>query len=328
MKRVILPLLAAAALLLTGCSSRTDPIPESTLIPGTDVTLPTVSRSHSPEKRESATLWFRFLDEPFLAAETRTIVRLSGQSYEMALLTALFDGPGTQYVELQNPFPDGARVLSTVRQGRRLLVTVSSEFLNPMNDEPPDWQSEPVWQVEVPLRRMLCMQAVVATVTENCDVDEVIVLVDQREIVSNSMRLKQSWFMTGGDDDAIAPAQTRRDEYLLTAQAAADAVLTCWTRCDWERLWKYVSVTDPYTGEEKPDYRSFVARMQAQQRLSGYVLHGCSVRDDGAEATASATILLQEGGAVRELTSRCLRLHRDGGIWKIGMSGMLGWLEE
>lgn len=329
MKRAALTILLAGAFLLTGCVPRTDPLPESTLIPGASVTLPTASESHPPVRREEATLWFRFLDEPFLASETRTVVQLSSQSYEMALLTALFDGPGTQHVELRSPFPAGARVLSTVRQGRRLLVTVSSEFLHSFTDEPADWRSDPLWLQEVPLRRTLCMQALAATVTENCDVDEVVVLVDQRETASNSMRLLQRWFMTDAENDELAPPQTRLDAYLLTPRATADAVLACWNSCDWERLYKYISFTDPYTGAEKTDYRGFVAQMEALDRLIGYELHDCNVRDDGAEATVSVTIRLRSGSeGERTLAHRCLRLHRDGGIWKISMSAMLGWLEE
>ena len=329
MKRTGLCLLLTAMVLLTGCASRRDPLPETTLIPGTDATLPTVSEARVRENRDEATLWFRFLDEPYLAPETRVISQRSSQSYEMALLTALFDGPGTQHTELRTLFPEGTYPLSTVRQGRRLLVTVSHEFLGTLRDEPADWRSDPGWREEIPLRRQLCMQSIVATVTENCDVDEVVVLVEQRDVISDSMRLRQSWFMLDEEDDAPAPAQTRQDTLLLTSRATAEAVLTCWQRCDWERLYKYIAAVDPFTGEARPEYKAFVTRMSELRRILAFDLHDCYIRDGGEEATASATFRLRmENGSESLLEARCLRLHRDGGIWKIGMSGLTGWMDE
>ncbi|MBQ6174526.1 MAG: GerMN domain-containing protein [Clostridia bacterium] len=327
-RKTLLTIMLGSMLLLTGCLARKDPLPETTLIPGTEVTLPTVSEERVREHRE-ATLWFRFLDEPYLAPETRTVTQLSSQPYEMALLTALFSGPGTQHTELVSLFPDGARPLSTIRQGRRLLVTVSSEFGNPLSDEPADWRRDPLWRDEVPLRRALCMQSIVATVTENCDVDEVVILVEQRDVISESMRLRQSWFMADEEDDGIAPAQVREDEYLLTAGATADAVMTCWERRDWARLYNYISAVDSFTGVTKPEYRDFVAQMESVPKLTGFIVHDAYVRGGGDVATVTASVRLRKDtDAEISLDSRCLRLTREDGIWKIGMSGMLGWMEE
>lgn len=116
----------------------------------------------------------------------------------MALISQLLLGPGTASADLNVLFPEGTRVLSTVRQGRTLFVTLSREIMNGYPDEPVDWQEDAEWRTEAPLRRVLCMQSLVATVTENCDVDQVQVLVQAGSTGSGSLRLKQNYFL----DDA------------------------------------------------------------------------------------------------------------------------------
>ncbi len=321
---ILIPVL----LVLTGCAARTLPVPEATLVPGTDPTLPDAAVEETVRVTEERTLWFRFLDEPYLAPETRAVAQQSGQSEEMAVLSALFAGPGTQYVELGSPFPEGTRVLSTYRSGRTLLVTVSREWLNPFPDEPEDWQYDPVWQTEVPLRRKLAMQSLVATVTDSFDVDEVVVLLEQGEVLSASLRLPQSWFMDGGGDEP-ADAQTRDDACLLTPSVTADAIMTCWLRRDWQRLYRYVAAVDPYTGEARPAYRDFVADMENCAPLTSASCLGWSVSRDGGSCTVSLRVELRgDDGGARTLDARVIRLHRSGGVWKISMQSLTGWLEE
>ncbi len=329
MKRKVLMFLLAGSLILTGCAARSLPVPEATLVPDTEPALPQAAASETTHTSEESTLWFRFLDEPFLAPETRTITRQTGQSEEIALLTALFAGPGTQYVELSSPFPEGTRVLSTFRQDRTLLVTVSREWLNPFPDEPEDWRADPRWQTEVPLRRRLAMQSLVGTVTENCDIDEVVVLLEQGASITASLRLPQRWFLgeTGGDEPASP--QTRDESMLLTPPVTAAAIMTCWTQRDWNRLYRYVSASDPGTGETRPDYRSFVAAMEKLAPLMGFTPLGWSVTRDGTRCTFSVRAELRgDDGILRTEDARILRLHRSGGIWKISMESLTDWLEE
>ena len=328
MRKIKAVFLLLLCLVLTACAAPPAQVPEATLIPGTDPLLPAAAYTDVLRIREDATLWFRFQDEPFLAPETRTIVQLNGQSYEEALLTSLFAGPGTQYVELRSPFPQGTRAAAVSRQGRTLLVTLSREFLNGLGDEPADWREDRAWSQEMPLRRRLAMQSLVATVTENCDVDEVIVLLEQGEDLKASMWLEQSWLLDGSGSTEPAPPQTRDDTCLLTPTVTGDAILTCWLHRDWQRLYRYVAAVDAYTGESKPEYSAFVARMEALPALTDFEPMGCSVSRDGLETTLSiwADVRMADG-SVRQMDARILRLRRDSGLWKIGMSSLTDWLE-
>ena len=320
-------LLAGCLLLLTGCGQSTQPIPESTIAPGVDTLLPSPGEAQTMDLHGEATLWFRFLTEPYLAPETRIITQQSGQSYEMALLNALFAGPGTQQPELSGMFPEGTRVLSTVRQGRTLLVTVSAAFLQPLPDQPGDWNSDEAWQIEAPLRRRLAMQSLVATVTENCDVDEVLVLVDQGRRAENSLRLRQSWFLDGSDDSVLTGPQTRDDRLLLSPSVTADALLGCWLQRDWARLYRYVAASDPLTGVSRPSYDDFVQEMEALPPLLRAACGGSAVAANGLIATCTITASIGVRGGQIERGARVFRLHRANGLWKVSFSQLTGWLE-
>ena len=328
MRRIRLILVLALCLALTACAAQTAQVPEATLIPGTDPVLPAAADTDILRVREDATLWFRFQDEPFLAPETRTIVQLNGQSYEEALLTSLFAGPGTQYVELRSAFPQGVRVAAVTRQGRTLLVTLSREFLNGLGDEPANWREDRAWSLEMPLRRRLAMQSLVATVTENCDVDEVIVLLEQDEDLKASMWLEQSWFLDGSEGNEPAPPQTRDDSCLLTPSVTGEAILTCWLQRDWKRLYRYVSPADAYSGEKRPEYADFVTLMESLPVLTNFSAMGWSVSRDGLETTLSVQVAIRSAdGGSRQMDARILRLRRDSGLWRIGISSLTDWLE-
>ena len=329
MKRLLLMLWVPVLLLCTtACGLRTFSIPESTLIPGAAVVLPAAVPSGTEvEQRDKATVWFRFLNTPYLAPEDRAIVRTSGQSFETALLETLFSGPGTQHPELGGLFPEGVRVRSAVLQGRTLLVTVSAEFTGRLRDEPVDWQENTAWRVEVPLRRRLAMQALVATVTENCDADEVLVLVEQPGD-GTPQRLRQNWFEDDSEDDVLARPQRRDDALLLTPMGTARVIAELYTVRDWERLYRFVSGADPAAGDSA-GYRSFVAAMEAGPDLVSAWCSGCNVTLDGQEATATVNLAWTgPDGTERRTDARVFRMQRENGVWKIGMDQLTGWVEE
>ena len=328
-KYAALACLLLSAFSLTGCDTPGAFLPESTLPPGQRVVLPEAELPESAQARDRATLYFRFQNEPYLAAETRIITQLTGQSFEHALLEALFAGPGTQISELRSLFPSSVQVLSVLRQGRVLLVSVSREFLNQLPDEPVDWQEEDWWRQEMPLRRRLAMQSIVATVTENCDVDEVLILVQQQDQSSSSLRLKQNWFLDDSEDQVLTGPQTRDESVLLGPERTVEAILGHWLRRDWQSLYAYLIESDSSDMQSRISYRDFVSRMEKLPAVLSAACAGCTVSLDGQRATATVSFSLRgEDGQTRPLPGRVLHLERVSSIWKIDLQQLVGWLEE
>ncbi len=307
--------ITACMLLLTGCAK--DPL---TPLSESSATLPAPSEDNLQITRSTATLWFRFLDEPCLAAENRHIESSPALSYEQALLSALIGGPGAASPELNTLFPQGTRVLSTHRQDQVLFVTLSKEIMNSLADEPDSWATDSVWATEIPLRRKLAMQSIAATATENCSVDTVVILVEQAAMATDSLRLRQGYYCTGDDAMALAPVLKREESLLLTPGRTAEIILQCWQERDFPRLYRYVAPTDPYTGAPRPELDTFLQSMSSMPHLTGASLTGCSVDAQGVQAVFSLQLTTLEDGRPVTQDAAILRLHRIGGVWRIGLS--------
>lgn len=312
MKR-LLPLLLLC-LMLTGCTAH-DPLAPM-VSTATDLTAPAPAAMQAIQRNESATLWFRFGAEALLAPEARTLSLSPSAPYELTLLQALLSGPSASSLELRGLYPPGTRVIATHRQGRTLFVTLSRQIMN-------DWADEPqgtVPEEEIALRRQLGMQAIAATVTENCDVDEVVILVEQGTELSGSLRLRQGYYRTDGDANTLADPLKRNEQMLLTPQTTLRVILQCWSERDWLRLYPYIARTDPATGAARPDYANFAAQMNGLPHLTESSFTGGSVTPDGLSAAFTFDASFLEDGHSTEVSRGLIRLCRERGIWRIGLS--------
>lgn len=315
MRRLILLLLCCLA--LCACKAQ-DPLTEvSSEAPRG---LPMASEESAARQQESATLWFRFGAEALLAPESRVLTLSPTSPYELTLLRALVSGPAGSASGLTGVFPPGTQVLSTHREGRLLFVTLSRQILNAYADEPEDWQQSAHWQTEAPLRRKLAMQSIAATVTENCDVDQVVILVDEGMQVTDSMRLRDSYYLLPGDASALAAPLTRDESLLLTPATAMSAILDCCSARDWPRLYLYLASADPATGAARPAQEDFIRQMEALPHLADFTLSSGSVSPDGQRAVFTLDATLLDAGAAVPVHDRIIRLVRENGLWRIGLS--------
>ena len=325
-------LLLTALCLLSGCErlDLTDPLADAyaTLVPGTSSILPQAEDSQPVRSTTEAILWFRYLDEPYLAPEVRTITRSASQTYEMALISQLLLGPGAASPELGSLFPEGTRVLSTVKQGRTMFVTFSSQIMDAYADEPVDWQESSAWRTEAPLRRVLCMQSLVATITENCDVDQVQVLVQSGSSSVSSLRLRQNYFLDDSEDAVLASPLTRDDSLLLGCEQTLSLILENWIHQDWARLYRSIAARDPVSGESRVDQDTFIRQMQALPTVTAAQKSTATLSADGTCATfAVGFTVLTASGTTKQVSSRILRLYRDDGLWRTSFDQLTGWME-
>ncbi|MBR3765503.1 MAG: GerMN domain-containing protein [Clostridia bacterium] len=321
-RAALLAALLLCCLLLTGCRQR-DPL-AAIVSTATDITVPLPAPDAALPRQESVTLWFRLGTEALLAPETRTITLTPAAPYELTLLQALTGGPSASSLELNGLFPPGTKVLSTHLQGRTLFVTLSRQIMNDFADEPSAWASNAAWAAEVPLRRHLAMQAIAATVTENCDVDQVVILVEHTARSGDSLRLRQGYYRSGDADANALAAPLHRDEsVLLTPGNTLAVILDCWQMQDWARLYPFISRTDAATGEVRPAYDAFAARMDALPPLTDYTASTGSVSQDGQSAVFSVRLSLLSNGQ-EYAAEGTLRLHREKGIWRISLSQFTG----
>lgn len=320
MRAALALLLALTAALLGACSlgggTPVSPAPSST--------VPAAEAPAEMQRQGTATLYFRYLDEPYLAPETRVVNQTPSRPYEQVLISALLSGPTGH--DLTALFPTGTRVISTTRQGRTLFVTFSQELLGAYADEPDTWASDPAWQAEVPLRRLLCMQSIVATITENCDVDRVQILVQQDTAAIGSLRLEKRYFMLG--ETGLADPIVRDDSLILTAERTLSVLLTLWQQRDWQRMYLYIARQDGGTGLDRPVYRDFITAMETLPILTEASFTGGSVSTDGSVTTFSLSARLRMAdGSDEDRPARTIRLRREDGLWRITMTQLTSWME-
>lgn len=310
-------LMLLCCLALTGCSTK-DPLTDISR-EAPESGLPLAWEKSATSNAANATLWFRCGTEGLLAPESRTLSLSPTSPYELTLLQALVSGPSGSVRGLTDVFPPGTQVLSTHRAGRMLFVTLSRQILNAYADEPAAWRSDPAWQTEVPLRRSLAMQAIAATVTENCEVDQVVILVDEGMKITDSMRLRESYYQRSGDGDALAAPLTRDETLLLTPANTLSVILRYWHARDWQRLYLYLCETDPATGLERPELAAFLQEMEDMPHLTDFTISPGNVTPGGQQAVFTLQATLMHQGADMPL-SGVIRLHQEGGLWRIGLS--------
>ncbi len=316
--RKLLPVLLCC-LLLSGCAK--DPL--APMASGTAGDIPEPVVAGLPASHHAATLWFRFGSEPFLSAETREIPFSQTESYALSLLRALIEGPRATATELGSLFPQGTQVISATQSGRVMFVTLSRHILNSFADEPSNWRDQPDWADEVPLRRKLAMQSIAATLTENCAVDSVVILVDQTRTVTDSLRLRQGYYTLDGNT-SLADPLTRDESLLLTPARTAEVILQCWQERDFARLYRYVARTDPATALPCPDEAAFAAAMSSQPHLLRAEAEGGSVSADGLQAVFTLRGAWLNQGVEQPFNGMMLRLNREKGLWRVGLSELTG----
>ena len=302
-------LICLLALCLTGCSQAANPLlrNEATPMPGTVPQLHPATAGDSRTTQHQATLYFRFLDSDMLAGENRVISVSQDESLEMALLSALLDGPSAGQIELQRLIGDDVRIEDVSVSGDMLFLTLSGAFLR--DSVPANWQSQPQWAQEAPLRRKLALQSIVATVTENLPYTSVQVLVTQDG--QSSARLDRSYLLTG--DIGPADPLLRQESLLLTPASVADRLMNAWHKRDYAAIYR---LTASYS-VERPVYETFAATLDKASALMDFSCSCGSVSGDGQSATVTLQFSTVENDLTLQTAGYPLHLMRDNGLWKI-----------
>ncbi len=310
MKRRIAACLLAAALLMTigGCAPQAaDPLlkNEATAVPGLAMNAPSAQASTADTEQVTATLYFRYLDEPMLASETRTLTVPHDESVEYAIVQALTQGPSAGHSDLRRLLPGDTQVESVVSRGDTLFVTFNAGFLN--DDVPADWANRDDWDEEAPTLRRLIVQSVIASVTEYTPYTGIQFLVHKADEVQTSLRLDNTYFLTGAT--GLSEPLIRDETLLLTPENTADILLTAWQRHNFERLYLYL------TDADRPSYAEFTQELTAAPSLSGFTTGGGSVANDGQKAVITAVLKLT--GKKDASLDYPLLLIRENGVWKL-----------
>ncbi len=311
--------LLCAAMLLCACASQSvNPLlkNEATDAPGLANNVHPASASSQNADQVAVTLYFRYLEEPMLAPESRILTVRRDESVELAIVRALLEGPSAGHSELRRLLPAAATVESVTSRDDIVFVTFDGGLLS--DDIPSNWAEDARWRDEAPLQRRLAMQSIAASLTELFPYTGVQILVHRTDEVQTNLRLENSYYLTGigGLSEPVA-----RDEgLLLTPNGTAQSILAAWQQRDLERLYRYVADVD------RPPYATAAEAFAGLGALMNYTVGAGSVDLNGQNAVVTVDLhTLQEG--LEAATNRYpLMLTRENGVWKITYARLLALL--
>lgn len=319
MKRFGLILCLGACLTLCGCVGRqANPLlnAEATDVPGAAPALHAAEASPSNATERTATLYFRYGEQAYLAAETRTLTVRRDQTDEQALVEALLDGPSADCPALRALFPDSVRLLELSASGETLYVTFSAELLTG-DGIPADWQQQPEWAEEAPLRRRLTMASLACTLTENTGYTAVQVLLRRDGDAQSSFRLERSYFLTG--ETGVTEPMARQESLLSTPRQTAIRVMEAWRDRDIDALHALIA-------EPGPSLLELAQRVDEARDMAGYEASAGSVSPPLGRAVVSLTVETADAyGVIQRTESLPLQLTWEDGVWKAPYDALL-WL--
>jgi len=302
-------LILVLPLLLGGCLEQANPLVknEATAVPGLNVELHAAAADDSNTVQIKATLYFRYLDEPMLAGESRVLTVRRDQRPEQAIIEALLAGPSAGNADLRRLIPEDTQVEGVSSRGQVLFVTFSDAFLQ--DDVPADWAEDADWRTEAPLLRELITQSIAASVTENYPYDGVQLLVHRQNEVQTSLRLSNEYFLDGSE--GLSEPIVRDEALLLTPQTTVKTIVSAWSQKDFERMYKYLAQSG------KPTYTAFVDALNAAPSVEVLTVGGGSVYLDGQTAVVTVYLRMLSQGAQEALRSYPLQLIRENDVWKM-----------
>lgn len=319
MKQKKLILLCLLSLfLLTSCAMAANPLTraQSTPVPGLPAPDLTVTNTDEQSDQMDICLFFRYQQSGLLACETRRITVPKDESAELAVLRQLLSGPQASHTDLVRLFPHGTTVTDVTATDDTLLITLSDGLLN--DGIPANWADDPNWKNEAPLRRMLTLQSLVATMTENFSYPYVQIFIAHEQASNVSTRLDSSYWLDGSSGPS---ERLYRDESLLmTMQNTALHLLDAWYRRDYEQLYQFTALS--LADDERPFYQDFVRELDSCLPLTAYTVSAGHSPAGSNRATLTMDITCMLDNREVQFPSVVLRLVQEDGIWRIPYSDL------
>lgn len=267
------------------------------------------------------TLYFRYRSSALLGRELRVIsVPVSG-AYELSIVRALLDGPGSLSPHLSPLFPPGTQALSAVTEGGTLFITFNETIMGHYPDEPlimtPDYR-----QGEGALRRRVAMAGLVNTLTELGHYRAVQVLVRGETYIATSMRLSMRYYLQDSDD--LPDPLVRQETYTQSPQTAAQALLSAWQSNNWTSCYPLlISGT-----QTLPSEHELIQVVSQAPTVLDYALTAGTVALDGQSAIVCVDYTLRRAnGSTQAITAFPLKVLLIDGIYRVPYEALRQLLE-
>ena len=275
--------------------------------------------------KDTAILYFRYLDTNMLVSETRSVDVAVDASVEEMALTELVNGPSSEKLDLRPVFGTNIKLLdASPSQGNEyLFITLSKEFLDVPADYPADWERDAQLYQTVMQTRRLALYAIANTVTEIGNYSKIQLFVATTEN-NVGVRIKRSDVgFTGEGADQPLGLIGREYSVLLTPKNACNLALQAIANSNWKTMYLYI------TDAAALKYDTIVETMDGMQiALESYSLNYESVTLDGKTAIVGINIKMKIGEKSIVKEDLPIKLQRENGVWKVKYQQMMNLLSK
>ncbi len=317
-----------ALLLLAGCTGGL--LEERAPAGGTP--QPVLPRVEDARDTMSVMMFYRFLDEPRLALEPREITTRLDNRLLLAeeVVKAWLSGPTN--VELRALVNASTTLLAISEEGDLVNVTLSSDFLKPLERMPLNWQAVPQLKAEAAVDHEQSLYALGATLLELGIWSKVQLLVAQNASLEGARVTWNDLGVVSKEDRFVEPVawSDEMEDLVLTPVKALEIVLKAYNQRDVKTLRKYLAQVGK-DGRQRP----------IESELENFLLRSVGIKDDFTIDASSAVIttngqqacvitdltLVLQNGAVKEMRSHPMLLYRENQLWKLDYAS-LEWLNE
>lgn len=256
---------------------------------------------------EEVTLYFGYQNAGMLVGETREIEIPVNEKREEAILKELIKGPSvtsSEFTQLINPETQVVNVSDT---GDFLFVTLSKEFLMPVDNAGEGEQSETAVNP-------LAVYSIVNTLVEQGQFSRIQILVDT-DGTGNGQRVALS--QVGLEGQGTLEPLGRNGDIILTPQNTMNQMLSLMEKKDFQGLYSFIAYSDSYQ-VTKPKLDEFVTNCIN----SNVALKEFQIIDSNVTASAQNVVIMinytyDKGDETTERTNIPVRMVRENDVWKI-----------
>lgn len=284
--------------------------------------------SLQPEKQSQLqniyTLYFGYTGQGYLVSEQHTLSISDGKQVEAEVVRALISGPANKSNELEALINPQTRVVSITSNKDYIYITLSKEFLEPVN-MPANWQEDAGLTNQVNQMRRLAVYSIVNTVTELGKFSRVQILVDVNGTGEGQRPTRQ---MMGFVNDGTDPQQLmeplmRENKVILCPSNMMELVLTAFGNKEWKKVDGYIAQADPNDVSRPVSGEMIAALSLANLTLLGHSVVSEQIANDGQTAVVTVSYEVQSRDGNRFSNENVpLRMIREDGIWKVSYSSV------
>ncbi|MEA4852681.1 MAG: GerMN domain-containing protein [Christensenella sp.] len=261
--------------------------------------------------KSSARLYFGYMDQPLLVGESHIFDVPINENIENSVIRELIKGPSSTRNDIRPVINPNTAIVNIRSEGQFLFVTLSKEFLLPVDGNPVTEEGAATEKT----RRMLAVYSIVDTLIEQGTYSRVQILIDDEGSGTGRPLTAEEAGLDGG---AVLEPLERNGEIVLDASNTMQQVMTAIENKEWDTLYNFIAYKNLY-GQDKPSLEEFKTELNSSKisLADATVLDAVPGNDGTSEIVMVSYVLKLRDDEAKTISNVPIRLVQENSIWKI-----------